>query len=86
MRSNSEICDALRKWVLSKSSGLEAHELTDRTALFEGRYLRSVHLPELLLLLEGLRGSPIEVEDLRPDDFRNIATLVSRFGRKGVEP
>jgi len=39
-----------------------------------------VHLPELLLLLERLRGEPIDVEDLRPGDFRDIDTLVLRFG------
>ncbi len=86
MRSDSEIRDALRVWVLNKASGLEPDELTDRTALFERRHLRSVHLPELLLILEGLCGRPIEVEDLQPEDFRNIDTLLTRFGSKGVTP
>ncbi|MCM2430688.1 hypothetical protein [Streptomyces sp. RKAG337] len=45
-----------------------------------------MHLPELLLLLERLRAAPIEVEDLRPGDFRDIHTMVDRFGGAGVTP
>jgi hypothetical protein len=68
----------LRSWVLSKAK--EPGELTDHTPLIGGGWLRSVHLPELLLLMERLRGEPIDVEDLRPGDFRDIDTLVARFG------
>ena len=38
-----------------------------------------MHLPELLLFIERLRGEPIEVDDLRPGDFGDIDTLVLRF-------
>ena len=79
MRTETEMRAALREWVLRKASGLDAGLLTDRTALFEQRYLRSVHVPELLLLLEGLRGKPIDVDELEPGHFRDIDTLVKRF-------
>lgn len=80
----SQIRETLRSWVLSKAknldgSALDDRALTDTTSLFEERRLRSLHLPELLLLLERLRGEPIDVEDLRAGDFRDIDTLVSRF-------
>ncbi|SOJ56364.1 hypothetical protein MSIMFB_03841 [Mycobacterium simulans] len=80
MRSEPEIREALRRWVLTRATGLEPVKLTDQTPLFEERHVRSVHLPELLLLLERLRGAPIDVEDLRPGDFRDIDTLIRRFG------
>jgi hypothetical protein len=71
----------LRSFVLAKARGpLEAAALTDQTPLLADGWLRSVHLPELLLLLERLRGAPIQVEDLQPGDFRDIETLVARFG------
>jgi hypothetical protein len=79
MRSEPEIREALRSWVLSKARNLDSSALTDKTPLFEERQLRSLHLPELLLLLERLRGEPIDVDDLRPGDFRDIDTLVLRF-------
>lgn len=86
MRSDQEIRDLLRSWVLTKAPELSADGLTDRTPLFEERHLRSVHLPELLLLLERLRAAPIEVEELQPGDFRDIHTMVDRFGGAGVTP
>src|ERR1700727_2756669 len=124
MRSEKEIRETLRSWVLSKAKNLHGSApgnsapdhgapdhgapdhgapdhgapdhgapddgapddgaLTDSTPLFEERRLRSLHLPELLLLLERLRGEPIDVDDLRPGDFRDIDTLVSRFCGVGV--
>jgi hypothetical protein len=74
----------LRAWILTKNQDLDPATLTDSTPLFADRYLRSVHLPELILLLERLRGAPIEVEDFGEGDFRDIDTLVSRFLRPKV--
>src|ERR1700722_8530144 len=114
MRSEKEIRETLRSWVLSKAKNLHGSApgnsapdhgapddgapdhgapddgapddgaLTDSTPLFEERRLRSLHLPELLLLLERLRGEPIDVGEPRPGDFRDIDTLVSRFCGVGV--
>jgi hypothetical protein len=86
MRSDEEVRYRLRAWVLSKAPDLSAADLTDRTPLFEERHLRSVHLPELLLFLERLRAAPIDVEDLRPGDFRDIRTMADRFGGAEVTP
>jgi hypothetical protein len=75
--------DILRSWVLAKAKNLDAEVLTDRTPLFAERHLRSIHLPELILLLERLRGEPIDVESLGPGDFRDIETLIARFVAPG---
>ncbi|MEV6315605.1 hypothetical protein [Streptomyces sp. NPDC051776] len=79
--SEREIRETLRSWVLGKAKDLDGGSLTDTTPLFERRHLRSLHVPELLLLLERLRGEPIDVEDMRAGDFRDIDTLVRRFVR-----
>ncbi|UGY91467.1 acyl carrier protein [Streptomyces gobiensis] len=87
MRSDQKIRDGLRSWVRKKATdhhGPAVGEITDFTPLFEERHLRSVHLPELLLLLERLCGSPIDVAELGPGDFRDIDTMVRRFGSAGV--
>jgi len=68
----------LRAFVLDKAR--RDGELSDQTPLLADGWLRSVHVPELLLLLERLRGAPIDVEELRPGDFHDIDTLVRRFG------
>jgi hypothetical protein len=80
----------LRSFVLAKTrEPRPPADLTDQTPLLADRWLRSVHLPELLLLMERLRGAPIDVENLKAGDFRDIDTLVARFGpaaRPDTEP
>jgi hypothetical protein len=76
MLSDEQFRGELRAWV----SGKAGVQVTDHTQIFAERVLRSVHVPELLLLIERLRGEPVDVEDLRPADFRDIDALVSRFG------
>jgi hypothetical protein len=71
----------LRSFVLGKAkAALRPEDLTDKTPLLADGWLRSVHLPELLLMMERVRGAPIDVEDLRPGDFRDIDTIATRFG------
>ena len=76
MRSDQEFRAELRAWVTAKAGV----PVTDQQQIFSERTLRSVHIPELLLLMERLRGAPIDVETLRADDFRDIDTLGARFG------
>jgi hypothetical protein len=76
MRSEQEVRAALRAWVRRKAGDLA---VTDATPLFEQRILRSVHVPELLLLLERLRGAPIDVERLRPGALHSIEVMLDRF-------
>lgn len=79
MLSEQEARDALRSWVTSKAKPEASGRIDDATLLFADRYLTSVHVPELLLLLERLRGAPIDPERLGPGDFRDINTIVRRF-------
>ncbi|MEV0458762.1 hypothetical protein [Catellatospora methionotrophica] len=76
MRSDTEIRAQLRTFVRR-----HAGDVTDDTPLFTLRLLRSVHLPELIILLERLRGAPIDVEQLRMGDFDGIDAMMARFGR-----
>jgi hypothetical protein len=77
MRSETELRVELRGFVQRRANGAA---VTDQTPLFGQRLLRSVHVPELILLLERLRGAPIDVERLQPGDFESIDIMVDRFG------
>jgi hypothetical protein len=77
MRSDHDIRGELRAFVARRAGGAP---VTDQTALFRTRRLRSVHVPELILLLERLRGAPIDVEALGPGDLDSIDAIVARFG------
>jgi hypothetical protein len=69
----------LRAWILGKNGNIDPGKLSDQTPIFEARYLRSLHLPELILLIERLSGAPIDVEDFTAGDFRDIDTIVAQF-------
>jgi hypothetical protein len=69
----------LRAWVAGKARDLPPGGLTDDLPLLEGRYLTSLHIPELILLLERLRGQAVDVERLQAGDFRDIRTIAARF-------
>jgi hypothetical protein len=73
---NQNFKDEVRAWISTKAG----FPVADGTQIFTERALRSVHVPELILLMERLRGEPIDVEDLKPADFRDIDTLVVKFG------
>jgi hypothetical protein len=83
MRTEIEARAALRTWVLGRAKDLDDETFTDSTALFEGRHLRSVHLPELLLVLERLRGAPIEVEQVSPENFSTIDAMMNLVSEPG---
>jgi hypothetical protein len=75
--------DALRAWVASKAKDLPEQGLTDDLPLLEGRHLTSLHIPELILLLERLRGEAIDIDRLGAGDFRDIQTIAARFLSEG---
>jgi len=80
-RSEEEIRLALRAFVRDASEG-KVSEVTDTTPLFgkEGA-LKSVHVLELILLLEELTARPVDVQSLKPGAFIDIEAIVSGFVR-----
>jgi hypothetical protein len=78
--------DELRAWVTSKARDLPPEGLTDDLPLLDGRHLTSIHIPQLILLLERLRKAPIDVEQLQAGDFRDIATIGRKFLGTGPAP
>jgi hypothetical protein len=84
MPSETELRGELRSWVLARSGNAERAKsavLTDQTPLFGERWLRSIHLPDLILTIERLTGQFVDVDNLAPGDFKNIDTVVGRWGR-----
>jgi hypothetical protein len=79
MPSDHDIFEELRTFVLGKAKISDPDLLTGRSALFEDGYLRSIHLPELLLLIERVTQTPIDVENLRQGDLRDLDTIMERL-------
>lgn len=69
----------LRAWILEHTTKVADAELRDDTPLLERRILTSLQLADLLLFLEELRGSPVDLERVTGAAFRDLASLVKAF-------
>lgn len=70
---------AIRDFVLRWGQDVDPTRFDDTTPLLESRHLTSLQVPELLLLIEELRGEEVDVLDLRAGDLHDIDTIVERF-------
>ncbi|BFU44882.1 hypothetical protein [Krasilnikovia sp. MM14-A1004] len=76
---NADVRGRLRDWVAARNPDLDPAALTDRTPLISTRLVTSLHVVELLLLIEELRAAPVDPRSLAPGAFADIDTIVRSF-------
>ena len=79
MKSEAEIRQALRDWVLKTSGKIKPDELTDETPIIEQRIISSLQIMDLILFLEQQTDHSIDVTQLKPGVFRNISVIYRNF-------
>ncbi len=79
MKTEHDIRQTLRRWIVNTNGRIAADEFTDQTPILEQRIIKSVHVMELVVLVEQLRGRPIDVERLKPRAFRDLDAIYSTF-------
>jgi len=77
----ARVREAIRSWVVSTSGRVDPGALDDDTPIFSKAVLESVHVMDLILLIEELSGRPIDVEKLRVGVFRTVDAIVANFFR-----
>ena len=65
--------------MLERNPCVEEAALADDTPLLESRLVTSLQITDLLVLIESLRHAPIDIQQLRPGAFRDIATIHHTF-------
>lgn len=75
----SEFREALRAWVAARHEGIEPSAIADHTPLVEHGYLRSLDLPELLLLLEEMAGRPLDPSRIEAGSFSDLDRICTTF-------
>lgn len=76
----------LRAWILEHGRNIDDAGLTDDTPLLERRILSSLQIADLLLFLEELRGTPVDLEGLTGASFRDLGAMARAFlGEPGQE-
>jgi acyl carrier protein len=79
MKNAPEILGEIRGWILKNNPKVDPAALTDQTRILEERIISSVQIMDLLLFLEDLRGTPIEIDDLKAGTFQDIQSIYSNF-------
>lgn len=81
MKSEEEVRQALRDWVIKTSGKIQAGELTDETPIIEQRIISSLQVMDLILFIEKLSNRSIEVDELKVGVFKTINALYENFFR-----
>lgn len=81
MKTEDEYKQELLNWVLKVSTKVKAEELTITTPLIETRIITSMQVMELILFLEKLKGSRLNMKNMKPGAFTNIDTIYNSFLR-----
>ncbi len=79
MKTEQEIKEVLRQWVLTKSKKVTDSELKFDTHLLETRILSSLHVMELILEVEKMKGTRFNLKNIKPGVFNSIDTIYSSF-------
>lgn len=79
MKSEADIQHALCRWILSTSESVALDHFDERTLLFAEGVLESVHVMDLILLIEELSQREIDIESLEAGAMRSVATIYANF-------
>jgi hypothetical protein len=70
----------LRTWIVATSSGkIRLEELRDDTPILEHRIISSLHVAELIVFVESLRGGPVDLTRLDGKSLRDIDAVCATF-------
>ena len=79
MSDRQRLRHQLREWVIQTSGKIRPEELHDDTPLIEQRVISSLHITDLILFLESLRGSPVDLDLISGASFRDINAVYQTF-------
>lgn len=79
MKTETEYKQELMNWVLKVSTKVKPEELTSSTPLIETRIISSMQVMELILFLEKLKGSRLNLKNMKPGAFKDIDSIYAAF-------
>ncbi|MBY0358026.1 MAG: hypothetical protein K2W82_08505 [Candidatus Obscuribacterales bacterium] len=86
MKTQEDMKKELHAWIVKNNAKIKAEELCNDTDIIRERIINSLQIIDLLLFVERLSGTSVEVEQLKPGAFKNIDTIYQNFlERQGDE-
>ena len=76
--NESEIRTQLRDWIYGRAKD-KPERLDDRTPILDDGILSSLDIVELVLFIENLRGTEVDVDALQPESFRDVDAIWKAF-------
>ena len=73
-----ELRKQLREWIYDRAKDKPAR-LDDATPILDTGILSSLDIVELVLFIENLRGSEVDVDALQPESFRDVDAIWKSF-------
>jgi acyl carrier protein len=73
-----EVKKQLRDWIYGRAKDKPA-TLDDQTPVIEHGILSSLDVVELVLFIENLRGTEVDVDALEPASFRDVDSMWKSF-------
>jgi len=79
MRSEAEIRESLRDWIVKTNGKIRPEQLNDETPIIEQRIISSLQVMDLIFFIENLSNRSIDVESLKVGVFSSINTIYDAF-------
>lgn len=79
MNEQIAIKEALRNWLAGVNGEIQAEQIDDEFPLLSERVITSLQVTDLLLFIEQIRGTPVQLHEIQPSSFQNINCLYKTF-------
>jgi acyl carrier protein len=79
MKTAEEIKESLKAWVLKKNPKIQSADLDFDTHLLATRIISSLHIMEVILEIEKLKGERFNLKNLKPGAFNSINSIYAAF-------
>jgi acyl carrier protein len=76
--NETDVRKALRDWIYDRAKDKPAR-LDDTTAIIDDGILSSLDVVELVLFIENLRGTEVDVDALEPASFHDVDSIWKSF-------
>jgi len=83
MNTEGSFKKELRDWIVVRNQKIAPEDFDDDTPLIQERIITSLQVLDLVLFLEELTGSAVDVEQLKPGAFRSVNVICASFGPGG---
>ena len=77
--TKEEAVKQITNWIVEKNPKVSAAEISLDTPILEKRIITSLQVPDLILYVESISGTPVSFDNLKPGSFQSISAILKNF-------